>query len=132
MPRKTAAEINAELEANNQKFVSDFASQYPQRLIDMMFAFRKFYPESDLQFVGKAETDFIHFIVARNEFYVFPRKLSEEICLTECRGLDYNFWEVQYAIDRANDERRKADELRQKREAALGKLTKEERDILGL
>lgn len=127
--RKTAAEKRAEAEAlrlqEQQLEEAKFRATYQTRLWKLVYVFVREHP----QLLGTSLDLAYEFSVSRYQTVALPFELTESEVLQHVMS---DMADVERYVERMNEERRLAEERAEKKSAALAKLTKEERELLGL
>lgn len=126
MPRKTKEQIVAENAAHLEQKWQEFAAEYNKRLTILIYDFGRL-----------VYADFtVTFMPALQEFALANRRSVWTLPLVLPKQCDSNLiWhlsEAEDAVQRQLKEEEFAAEMLRRRQAALDKLTEEERDLLGI
>lgn len=127
--RKTAAEKRAEAEAlpweEQQLEELKFRSTYQTRLLKLVHVFVR----EHFHVLSTSIDEAYEFSFGRYQTVVLPFELTESEVLQHVMS---DMADVERYVERMNEERRLAEERAAKKTAALAKLTKEERELLGV
>ena len=127
--RKTAAEKRAEAKAlrleEQQLEEANFRSTYQTRLLKLVHVFVR----EHSHVLGTSLDEAYEFSVGSYQTVALPFELSESEVLHHVMN---DVADVERYVETKAEERRLAEERAEKKTAALAKLTKEERELLGL
>lgn len=126
MPRKTKEQVDAENAARLEQEWQKFTAEYNKRLTILIYDFgRLVYSDFAVTFMPALQ----EFALAnRRSVWTLPLVLPEQ----RDSNLIWHLSEAEDAVQRQLKEEEFAAEMLRRRQAALDKLTEEERELLGI